>query len=87
MLLATLNLPKSLTFLRNFCKGVKIYHFYSKISIGQVLQTFGDFFLVTLIMVCLYCFGTSLTLQLTTWADTSLHLFLIKGSLVELTIR
>ena len=25
-------------------------------------------------MHCLYCFGISLTLQLTTWADTSLHL-------------
>ena len=29
MLLATLNLPKSLTFLRIFCKGVKIYHFWA----------------------------------------------------------
>ena len=48
MLLATLNFPKSLTFLRNICKGVKIYHFSSKISFGQVLWTFGDFFLVTL---------------------------------------
>ena len=27
--LATINLPKSLTFLCNFCKGVKIYHFYA----------------------------------------------------------
>ena len=44
MLLATINLPKSLTFLRNFCKGVKIYHFSSKIIFGQVLLTFGDFF-------------------------------------------
>ena len=31
MLLATINLPKSLTFLGNFCKGVKIYHFSSEI--------------------------------------------------------
>ena len=44
MLLATLYLPKSLTFLRNFCKVVKIYHFSSKISFGQVLSTFGNFF-------------------------------------------
>ena len=35
--LATINLPKSLTFLRNFCKGVKIYHFCSKIIFGHVL--------------------------------------------------
>ena len=47
-LLATINLPKSLTFLGNFCKGVKIYHFSSKIIFGQLLKTFGDFFLVTL---------------------------------------
>ena len=26
--LATINLPKSPTFLGNFCKGVKIYHFF-----------------------------------------------------------
>ena len=35
--LATLNLPKSLTFLRNFGNGVKIYHFSSKFIFGQVL--------------------------------------------------
>ena len=27
--LATINLPKSPTFLGNFCKGVKIYHFWA----------------------------------------------------------
>ena len=46
--LAKVNLPKSLTFLGNFCKGVKIYHFSSEIIFGQLLQTFGNFFLVTL---------------------------------------
>ena len=51
MLLATLNLHKSLTFLRNFCKGVKIYHFSSKIIFGQVLWKFGNFFLVTLLLL------------------------------------
>ena len=45
-----MNLPKSHTFLGNFCKGVKIYHF-SKINIfGHLLLTFGDFFLVTLVV-------------------------------------
>ena len=44
--LATINLPP--TFLGNFCKGVKIYHFSSEIIFGQLLKTFGDFFLVTL---------------------------------------
>ena len=34
---ATMNLPKSLTFLGNFCKGVKIYHFSSEILFGQLL--------------------------------------------------
>ena len=43
------NLPKSPTFLGNFCKGVKIYHFSSKIIFGQFLLTFGYFFLVTLV--------------------------------------
>ena len=46
--LATISLPKYLTFLGNFCKGVKIYHFSSEIIFGQLLQTFGDFYLVTL---------------------------------------
>ena len=36
-------------FLSNFCKDGKIYHFYSEIIFRQLLQTFSDFFLVTLI--------------------------------------
>ena len=47
--LATINLAKSPTFLGNFCKGVKIYHFSSEINFGQLLWTFGDFYLVTLV--------------------------------------
>ena len=43
MLLATLNLPKSLTFLRNFCKGVKIYRFSSKIIFGQIYRHLAIF--------------------------------------------
>ena len=35
--LATINLPKSPTFLGNFCKGVKIFHFSSEINFGQLL--------------------------------------------------
>ena len=35
--LATINLPKSLTFLGNFYKGVKIYYFSSEIIFGQPL--------------------------------------------------
>ena len=35
--LATINLPKSLTFLGNFCVVVKIYHFSSEIVFGQLL--------------------------------------------------
>ena len=46
--LATINLPKSPTFLDNFWKGVKNYHFSSEIIFGQLLYTFGDNFLVTL---------------------------------------
>ena len=34
--------------LGNFCKCVKILHFSSGIIFGQLLLTFGDFFLVTL---------------------------------------
>ena len=44
----TINLPKSLTFLGNCCKGIKIYHFSTEIIFGQLLQTFVDFYLVTL---------------------------------------
>ena len=46
--LATISFPKSPNILSNFCKGVKIYHFCSEIIFRQLLQTFGDFFLVTL---------------------------------------
>ena len=35
--LATINLPKSPTFLGNFCKGVKIHHISSEIIFGQLL--------------------------------------------------
>ena len=38
---ATINLPKSPTFLGNFCKGVKIFHFSSEIIFGQ-LWSFKD---------------------------------------------
>ena len=41
--LAAINLPKSPTFLGNFCKGVKIFHFSSEIIFGQLLWTFGIF--------------------------------------------
>jgi len=34
---ATINLPKSSTFLVNLCKGVKIIHFSSEINFGQLL--------------------------------------------------
>ena len=45
---ATISLPKSPTFLGNFCKGVKILIFCGRRIFGQLLQTFGDFLLVTL---------------------------------------
>ena len=48
-LLETINLPKSPTFLGDFCKGVKIFNFSSEIIFGQLLQTFGDFLLVTVV--------------------------------------
>ena len=35
--LATINLPKSPTFLDNFCKVVNFYHFSSEINFGQLL--------------------------------------------------
>ena len=41
-------LPKSPTLLGNFCKGVKLIHISSEIIFGQLLQTFGNFYLVTL---------------------------------------
>ena len=42
------SLPKSPTFLGNFCKRVKTFHFSCEIPFGQLLYTFGDFLLVTL---------------------------------------
>ena len=49
--LAAINLPKSPTFLGKFCKGVEIFHFSSEIIIGQTFKRFGDFLLVTLLMI------------------------------------
>ena len=42
--LATINLPKSLTFLGNFYKVAKMYDFSCEIIFGQFLWTFGYFF-------------------------------------------
>ena len=47
--LASINLPKSPTFLGIFCKGVYHLSFSSEIIFGQLLQTFDDFYLVTLL--------------------------------------
>ena len=41
--LATINLPKSPTFLDNFCKGVQIYHFSSEIIFGQLFRHLAIF--------------------------------------------
>ena len=43
-------LPNSPIFKGNFCKNVKIFHFSSGIIFGQLISTFGDFLLVTLLM-------------------------------------
>ena len=48
-LVATIILPKWPTLLGNFCKGFKNFHFSCEIIFGQLLKTFGDFHLVTLI--------------------------------------
>ena len=42
--LATINLPKSSTFLGNFCKGVKIYHFLVKSVLGNFYRHLAIFF-------------------------------------------
>ena len=47
--LAIINSPKSPTVFGNFCVGAKIFIFSCEIIFGQLLWTFGDFSLVTLI--------------------------------------
>ena len=47
---ATIILPKLPTFSGKFCKSVKIFHFSRDIIFGQLLLTFGDFLLVTLLL-------------------------------------
>ena len=42
--LAAINLPKSSTFLGNFCKGVKINHFSTEIIFGQLFIDIWQFF-------------------------------------------
>ena len=39
------------------------------------------YLVIVLHRLCLYCFGISITQQLTTWADTSHHLFPLKCSM------
>ena len=53
--LAAINLPKSFHILGNICKGVKISYFSREIIVGELLKSFGDFFLVTLFVmdICL----------------------------------
>ena len=46
--MATINLPKSATFLGNFSKGVKIYYVSSEIIFGATFKDIWQFFLVTL---------------------------------------
>ena len=41
--LATINLPKYPTFLGNFCKGVKIYHFFVKSFLGNFYRLLAIF--------------------------------------------
>ena len=41
---ATINLPKSPTFLGNFCKGVIIYHFTTEIIFGNFYRHLAIFF-------------------------------------------
>ena len=48
--LATINLPKSPTVLDNFCVCAKIFNFSCEIIFGQLLWTFGEFSLVTLVL-------------------------------------
>ena len=42
--LAPINLLKSPTFLGNYCKGVKIYHFSCELIFGQLVIEFWQFF-------------------------------------------
>ena len=42
--LATINLPKYATFLGNFCKDVKIFHFSSEIILGNFYRNLAIFF-------------------------------------------
>ena len=41
--------PNCQHILGNLCKGVEIFHFIREILFGQLIQTFGDFLLVTLV--------------------------------------
>ena len=42
--LSTINLPKCLSFLGNFCKAVKIFNFTCEIIFGQLLQYLAIFY-------------------------------------------
>ena len=71
--LATINLPKSPTFLGNFCKGVKIYHFYATfIDIWQFFSGHtgcdSNFFLNSIKSSPGRCNAELFILYIATWA-------------------
>ena len=51
------NLPQSPPLLGNFWKGVKIFIFSNVTIFGQLLETFGDFYLVTLYLMGIESWG------------------------------
>ena len=81
--LAPINLPKSSTLLGNICKGVKIYHFSLEIYFwAEPNQTFGDFFLVTLVACGEYFFGFAIKTTAYHLGRYGFHLLLLKSSMV-----
>ena len=67
--LATINLPKSHTFLGNFCKDVKIYHFLVKSFLGNFYWHLA-IFLVTLVRYkCTIENDLETFLQVTNWIE------------------
>ena len=80
--LGIINLPKSLTLLGNFRKGVKILNFSCEIIFGQLLQTFGDFYLVTLLPT-IFC-PNNFAEQIEASAEIFNHPFSLHFDLCEL---
>ena len=89
--LAAINLPKSSTFLGNFCKGVKIIHFTCEIILGNFYSHLAIFIWSHWSYCATLCLGSHLHLMPQRWAipnnyQAFLSILMVKYNEMILTV-